>query len=101
MVLTYLTTRGLLVGVDWDYLTEPQREEWVEALAGVFQRAAREYTKAAVAELNEYEELALALECRRCGAHEGIRCWDMRTKRRVHVDHPHEERMNDVAEAMA
>jgi hypothetical protein len=99
--LVYLTARGVL-SIDWDLLSEADRETWVTALADEYQRASREASKAAVTELKEYEELAVTLECRRCGAREGTPCWDMRPgRRREHVKHHHQERMDDLAEELS
>ena len=101
-VISYLTAKGLLTEqVGWDYLTEPQREEWVTALSTVLLEAEREVRKAAYEELLAYEDLAIGLWCPRCKAQEGTKCWDMRKPRqRVHTKHPHAERMAELEEEM-
>lgn len=101
-LMTYLTARGVLYGVDWDNLDEAQRGEWVEAVSKVIQFSFRDISKAAMAELAEYERRAIAYHCEKCRAQEGIPCWDMRPGfERRHVKHLHEERMNALAEAEA
>jgi hypothetical protein len=102
-VVAYLEREGVLDGVNsWEALGVPDRETWIRAITDVFQKASRTASTAAIAELRAREALALELHCRKCGAQEGKACWDMRTKQRVHIAHPHQERMDDIeAEAAA
>lgn len=99
-LMTYLTARGVLYGVEWDLLDEAQRAEWVEAVSKVLQLSFRDITRAVMAELAEYEQKALTFNCEKCRAQEGVKCWDMRSGLEGrHVKHPHKERMDDLAEA--
>ena len=99
-VLTYLRDEAAVGrGLDWERFSDAEREAWVKALSEVFTDASREVSKAALAELAEYEELALLLDCRRCGADEEEACRDLRRKVIVHIKHPHTERMEDMEAA--
>ena len=101
-LMTYLTAKGVLSGVDWDNLDEDKRAEWAEAVSKVIRFSFRDISKAAMAELAVYEQRALTLYCEKCRAQEGTRCWDMRPGfQGKHVKHPHKERMDDLAEAEA
>jgi hypothetical protein len=96
-VVAYLEAEGVLDGMrSWEALGVPDRETWVKAITEVFTMANREAAKAALAELAEYEELALLLACRRCGADEEEPCRDQRTRDIRHISHPHAERMDDM-----
>lgn len=99
-VVAYLEREGLLDGVKtWEALGVPDRETWVNAITDVFFKANREAAKAALTEVAEWEELALLLYCRRCGAGEEEQCRDLRRKRIIHIRHPHAERMDDMEAA--
>lgn len=99
-VVTYLSQNGCLGdGLDWEVLSDEDRESWVKAITDVFFKANREAAKAALAELAEWEELALLLECRRCGAGEEEACRDLRRNVITHTRHPHAERMEDMEAA--
>lgn len=102
-MMAYLTVKGYLrADFGWDYLTDAERTALAEDLARVFGETEKEVRKLALAELAEYERRAVALWCPRCKAQEGTRCWDMRPGlRRQHVRHPHQERMDELAEAEA
>jgi hypothetical protein len=101
--LGFLAQNGcILAGSRWEDLPADEQELWIEAFSDFYVRAQRTASKAAMAELKAREALALALHCRKCNAQEGKACWDMRTKQRVHIAHPHQERMDDIeAEAAA
>jgi hypothetical protein len=96
-VVEYLAGKGYLYsGFDWDAIAEAARKEWVKAVTEVFTAANREAAKAAIAELAEWEELALLIRCRRCGADEEEACRDLRPNTIRHNKHPHQERMDDM-----
>jgi hypothetical protein len=96
-VVAYLSANGCLGGgLNWDYMTEAVRENWVKSITEVFTTANREAAKTALAELAEWEELALLLPCRRCGADEEEPCRDLRPNTIRHNRHPHAERMEDM-----
>jgi hypothetical protein len=96
-VVAYLSQNGCLGdGLDWDSMTDAVRENWVKSITEVFTGRSREAAKAALAELAEEEELALLLECRRCGADEEEPCRDLRRNVITHTRHPHAERMSDM-----
>jgi hypothetical protein len=99
-VVAYLSKKGYLYsGLDWDAIAEEARENWIKAITEIFVTANREAAKAALAELAEWEELALLLECRRCGADEEEPCRDLRRNVITHTRHPHAERMEDMEAA--
>lgn len=99
-VVAYLEREGVLDGLkSWEALGVPDRETWVKAITDVFFAANREAAKAALAELAEWEELALLLYCRRCGAGEEEQRRDLRRKQIIHIRHPHAERMDDMEAA--
>jgi len=99
-VVAYLSENGCLGdGLLWETLSDAVRENWVKSITEVFDAANRRAAKTAVAELAEWEELALLLECRRCGADEEEPCRDLRRNVIVHVKHPHAERMEDMEAA--
>jgi hypothetical protein len=99
-VVAYLAARNAgHVLLDWDRLTRAQHEDWIKAVTEVFAKANREAAKAAVAELAEWEELALLVSCRRCGADEEEPCRDLRRNFITHIKHPHAERMQDMEES--
>lgn len=95
-VIAYLVENGLLDQVSWAAMFEKSREQWVTALTDVLQEATRTASKEAVAELAEWEALALLIRCRRCGADEEEACRDLRLKVIKHIKHPHQERMDDM-----
>lgn len=95
-VIAYLVANGLLDQVSWAAMFEKDRDQWVTALNDVLQEATRTASKEAVAELAEWEALALLLRCRRCGADEEEACRDMRLRVIKHIKHPHQERMDDM-----
>jgi hypothetical protein len=98
-VMEYLAQNGLLAeGIGWEGLGEKDRDMWITALTDVYRDADRAAGKAAMAELRAREALAVREECPKCGAREGTPCWDMRTREKTHIGHPHQERM-DEAEA--
>jgi hypothetical protein len=98
-VVAYLEREGVLDGMSWESLGVPDRETWVRAITEVFTTANREAAKAALAELAEWEELAMILPCRRCGADEEEPCRDLRTNVITHIKHPHADRMEDMEAA--
>jgi hypothetical protein len=102
-LMAYLTVKGCLrADFGWDYLTEEERTAFAEDLARVFRETEGEVRKLVMAELAAAERKAIALWCPRCKAQEGTRCWDMRAGyERRHVRHPHQERMDELAEAEA
>lgn len=100
-VLDYLSRQAEVGhGLNWDDFAPGEREAWVNALSKVYSDASREAAKAAVTELAEYEELALLLHCRKCGAGEEEACRDLRRKFITHVKHPHQERLDDMEAAL-
>jgi hypothetical protein len=100
-VLEYLAQNVLPEHFNWEHLSEKSREAWVTATSDVYQKAVREAATAAMAEVRAREALALELHCRKCAAAEGTACWDMRTRLRKHISHPHQERMDDIEEEAA
>jgi hypothetical protein len=99
-LMSYLAARGYLrQDAGWDYLTATEQDALVEELTRVLRTTEQEVRKAALAELAEYERRALAHQCPKCRAQEGTQCWDMRPGyQRRHVSHPHQERMEALAE---
>lgn len=95
-VIAYLAENGCLDGIDWEHLAEAARETWARGITEVFQEATRETSKEAVAELAEWEALALLIRCRKCGADEEEPCRDLRPNVIRHNKHPHQERMDDM-----
>jgi len=99
-VVAYLSENGCLGdGLLWEALSDAIRENWVKSITEVFVTANREAAKTALAELAEWEALALLLECRRCGAEEEEPCRDLRRNVITHIRHPHIERMEDMEAA--
>lgn len=99
-MIGHLVDQGLLDGVAirWALTADGDREKWVRAVTEVFAKAEREASKEALAELAGWEELALLLRCRRCGADEEEQCRDLRLNVIKHIKHPHQERMDDMEE---
>lgn len=95
-MVAYLEAEGILDGTSWEALGVPDRETWVKAITEVYTEAAKEISKQAREELAAYEELALLLRCRRCGADEGEPCRDQRVSYIKPIKHPHQERMDDM-----
>lgn len=95
-VVAWLAEQGLLAGIDWDALAESARESWVKAITEVYGEAAKQVSKEGRQELAEYEELALLLDCRRCGAGEMEPCRDQRVNYIKAIKHPHAERIADM-----
>lgn len=95
-MVAYLEAEGVLDGMSWESLGVPDRETWVKGITEVYVEASREISKQAREELAAYEELALLIRCRRCGAHEEEPCRDQRVSFIRHNRHPHAERMDDM-----
>lgn len=96
-VITYLGQEGCLDEVAMTAgMSAAGRDTWVKAITEVFSQAQKEVTKEALAELAEWEELALLLRCRKCGADEEEPCRDLRLNVIRHNKHPHQERMDDM-----
>lgn len=90
---------GLLhADVGWEKLDEEGRLHWVNAFTEAWRQARKEAAQAAEIEVLAREKLALAWSCPKCAAREGTHCWDMRTARRVHIVHPHQERMEEIGQ---
>lgn len=96
-VVAYLADQGALGDMDWESMPVLMREAWIEALGKRHSEAHRAATKEAMAELTAYEALALMLWCRACGAEEDEPCRDKRRNHLVHIKHPHQERLDDLA----
>jgi hypothetical protein len=95
-MVAYLEREGVLDGMSWEALGVPDRETWVKAITEVYAEAAREISREAREELALYEEMALLLVCRRCGADEEEPCRDQRVSYIKPIKHPHQERMDDM-----
>jgi hypothetical protein len=95
-MVAYLEAEGVLDSMTWEALGVPDRETWVKAVTEVYTDAARAISKEGREELAFYEEMALLLRCRRCGAEEEEPCRDQRVRYIKPVKHPHEERMDDM-----
>lgn len=96
-VIAYLSEKGCLGnGLNWDALDDAARETWVGAITERFSEVNRTAARSAIKELAEWEELAMLLPCRRCGADEEEPCRDLRRNFITHIKHPHAERMEDM-----
>lgn len=95
-MVAYLEAEGILDSMSWEALGVPDRETWVKAVTEVYTEASREISKQGWEELAVYEELALLLRCRRCGANEEEPCRDRRVSYIKPIKHPHQERMDDM-----
>lgn len=95
-MIAFLAEKGCLDGIAWETLGDEARETWVTAITEVYSEAARATSKDARQELAAYENLALLLHCRKCGAAEEEPCRDQRVSYIRPVRHPHQERMDDM-----